>query len=261
MSVAPLVAYPNAEQVMNRARAFVNDAFRGGAGRILTDTNPFTVQFLNSALEFLQDRIRNRGVITLEYDNVILTPITPSPNPNPGIQQMIAYEGFYDGVAWHKTPVLPANCVSVLEVFERQTNSGLPFQPMRQLRPMPDRFPGPWLCNWEYRQDAIVIIGSTVIEDLRIRFQAQLGQIAPATNENPLSNVSIGILCSVNALAHIVAYEYARALGAPAAQMMQADAETQIKLLTNRYTRQNQHTKYRRRAFGSQNIGRVNLPW
>lgn len=262
MAVAPLTPYPNAEQVMNRARAFVNDAFQGGAGRILTDRNPFTVQFLNSALEYLQDRIRNRGVITLEYDNVILSPILPAPTPTqPGLQQRVAYNGFFNGVSWLPTPVLPANCVSVLELWERQTGSGLPFQPMKQLRPLPDRFPGPWLVNWEYRQDSIILLGSTVSEDLRIRYQAQLGTIAPATAENPLSNVSIAILCSINALATLVAYTYARALGAPAAQTMQTDAEALVRLITNRYTRQNQHVPRRRRGFGNKNIGRVNLPW
>lgn len=261
MPVSPLLPYPKAEDVMNRARAFVNDAFQGGRGRILTDTNSFTVQFLNSALEELQDKIRNRGVITLEYDNVILSPITPSPTIGPGTQQQVAYTGFFDGVTWHKTPALPQECVSVLEVWERQTGSGLPFQPMKQLRPLPDRFPGPWLVNWEYRQDAINFIGSTVSEDLRIRFQAQLAPIAPATAENPLSNVSIQILCSVNALAKLVAYSYAMALGAPAAAAMQADAQRYVSLITNRYTRQNQHTRYRRPAFGSRNIGRTNLPW
>ena len=246
---------------MDRARAFVNDAFQGGAGRILTDKNPFTVQFLNGSLEFLQDRLRNRGVITLEYDNVILTPITPPPALVPGIQQRIAFTGFYDGAEWHKTPALPQNCVSILELWERQTNSGLPFQPMKQLRPLPDKFPGPRFVNWEYRQDSIILVGSNITEDLRIRYQAQLGTIAPATAENPLSNVTIQVLCSVNALAHVVAYFYARALGAPAAQTMQTDAETHIKLITNRYTRQNQHTRYRRRSFGSRNLGGVNLPW
>ena len=261
MAVAPLTPYPNAEQVMNRARAFVNDAFRGGAGRILTDQNPFTVQFLNGALEYLQDRIRNRGVITLEYDNVILSPITPPPTLQPGTQQQVAYNGFFDGAVWHKTPVLPANCVSLLKVWERQTGSGLPFQPMEPLRPLPDRFPGPWLVNWEYRQDRIILIGSSVSEDLRIRYQSQLGEIAPATAENPLSNVTIQILCSVNALASIVAWFYADALGAQAAQRMQDRSEIYIRLITNRYTRQNQHTPSRRRGFGSRNIGRINLPW
>lgn len=261
MAVTPLVAYPTAEDIMQLARAYVNDAFQGGRGRILTDQNPFTVQFLNSALNYLQDKIRNRGVITLYYDNIILTPILPLAVATPGVQQQIAYQGFFDGVEWHDTPALPGNCVSVIQLWERQTGSGLPFQPMQQMRPLQDRFQGPRLIQWEYRQDAIILLGATVSADLRLRMQGQLAPIAPATAENPLSNVSIGILCSVNSLAHVVAYFYARALGAQAAAVMQADAKEHISLITNRYTRQGQHVRRRRRGFGAKNIGGVNLPW
>ena len=109
MSVVPQQPYPNAEQVMNRARAFVNDAFQGGAGRILTDKAPFTGEYLNSALEELAQIIRNRGVITLEYDNVILTPITALPQPNPTVQIYVSFNGFFDGKELNKIPVLPGN--------------------------------------------------------------------------------------------------------------------------------------------------------
>jgi len=261
MPVAPLMPYPNAEQVMDRARSYVNDAFRGGAGRILTDQNPFTVQYLNGALERLQKKLRNRGVITLEIDNVILSPITPPPVLQPGIQQRVAFNGFFDGVAWHPTPALPGSILTVLELWERQTGSGLPFQPMKQLRPLPDRFPGPWLVNWEFRQDSIILLGSTVSEDLRMRGQFQLAPIPPATAENPLTNVTIQVLASVEALALLVAYRYARALGAAQAQMMKDDATEEVSLITNAYTRQNQRVPYRRRGFGNRNIGRINLPW
>ena len=136
MSVSPQQPYPNAEQVMNRARAFVNDAFQGGAGRILKDTAPFSVEYLNSALEELAQRIRNRGVITLEYDNYILTPLTALPAPNPAIQTYVGFNGYFDGTKLNKVPFLPGNCLQVLEVWERQTGSGLPFQPMKQARPL-----------------------------------------------------------------------------------------------------------------------------
>lgn len=261
MPVTPLQPYPTAEAVMDRARAFVNDAFRGGQGRILTDTNPFTVQFLNSALEELQARLRNRGVISLTYDNVILSGLTPPKVIGPGQQQRVAFQGFFDGALWHPTPALPQECLQVLEVWEQQNGSGLPFQPMTQQRPLQDRCQGPWLQCWEWRQDSIILIGSTVIENLRIRFQAQLAPIAPATAENPLTNVTINILASVNALAKLVAYNYALALGAPAAQAMADDAERYVRLITNSYTRQNQRVDYRRRQFGDGNTDRIRLPW
>lgn len=261
MSVSEQIAYPTAEQVMNRARAFVNDAFQGGAGRILTDRAPFTGEYLNSSLEELQARIRNRGVITLEYDNVILTPITALPVPNPAVQIYVSFDGFFDGTKMNAVPALPGNCLQVLEVWERQTGSGLPFQPMKQIRPLPSIIQGPWLNKWEFRQDRINLCGSTVTEDLRIRHTASLQPISPATTENPWSNVTIRILASINALAKIVAYNYALARGAQAAATMKADAMEYTKLITNAYTRQNQRTHYRRRRAGDRNIGGVNLPW
>jgi hypothetical protein len=88
-----------------------------------------------------------------------------------------------------------------------------------------------------------------------------LQPISPATAENPWSNVTIRILASINALAKIVAYNYALARGAQAAETMQKDADKYTSLITNAYTRQNQRTRYRRKAFGQQNIGGVNLPW
>ena len=92
---------------MNRARAFVNDAFRGGAGRILTNQAPFTTEYLNSALEELQDKISNNGVITLIRDNVILTPITALATVDPSVQIQVAYNGFYNGSEWVTSPMLP----------------------------------------------------------------------------------------------------------------------------------------------------------
>jgi|FreactTroBogLake_1042271.scaffolds.fasta_scaffold00786_9 hypothetical protein len=261
MSVSPQQPYPSADKVMNRARAFVNDAFQGGAGRILTNAAPFTVEYLNSSLEELAQRIRNRGVITLEYDNWILTPITALPAPDPAVQIYVSFGGFFNGYSMVKTPVLPGNCLQVLEVWERQTGSGLPFQPMKPVRPLSSANQGPYLRNWEFRQDRINMRGSTVTEDLRIRFTGSLAQIAPATTENPWSDVTIQILASTNALAKIVAYNYALARGAAAADKMSADADKYTRLITNAYTRQNQRTPARRKQFGQRNIGGVNLPW
>lgn len=116
-AITPQAAYPTAEQVMNRARAFVNDSFRGGKGRILTDQAPFTSEYLNSALEELQDLIGNNGVITLIEDNVILAGITPVAAINPATQVFISYEGYYDGAAMHALPVLPSNMRAILKVW------------------------------------------------------------------------------------------------------------------------------------------------
>ena len=230
--------YPTGEQVMNRARAMVNDAWNGGAGRILTDSAPFTVEYLNSALEELQDDLANNGAITLTIDNVILTPITPVAAPDPSVQVSVSYEGYFDGQVMHAAPALPADLAIVDCLWERVTGSNDSFAPMHEAESaLTSRFQGALLRDWEYRSDAIFMVGSTQTEDLRLRYQTRFPTIGAGVN---LSSVQINVLASVNALASLVAYNYARARGAAQAQMMKADAKEQKDRILNRYVRHNQ---------------------
>ena len=248
--------YPLAEDVMNRARALVNDAYQGGAGRILTDAAPFTIEYLNSAIEELQDDLGNNGVITLIVDNVILTPITPVITPDPSVQVSISYDGYFDGSTMHALPALPGDCISVKQLWERVTGSGENFSPMYE--------PQAYLCprtqdlllrQWEYRGDAIWMVGSTQTEDIRIRYESRFTPIGKGTN---LTTVQVNILASTNALATIVGYIYARARGAAQAQIMQADAETQKKKIINRYVRRAQGQPCSRQPYGGSSQGSYN---
>lgn len=247
--VTPQSAYPTAEQVMNRARAFVNDAFRGGKGRVLTDQAPFTIEYLNSAFEELQDKIGNNGVITLIKDNVILGPLTPVVAPNPNVQTFIDYSGYFDGTTMHANPVLPADCRAVLKCWEQQIGSNLPFQPMRQPQEgLTSSYQGQYLGFWEYRQDRINMIGSTTTEQIRIRYESRFPVLI---NADSLADTEIAILSSVNALATVVAYNYARARGAQAMQVMQADGERMMRYIVRRYTRRAQSINYNRKPYGN----------
>lgn len=234
---------------MNRARAFVNDAFRGGKGRILTDQAPFTIEYLNSALEELQDLIGNNGVITLIQDNIILTPVTPIVAVDPSVQVFISYEGYFDGTVMHATPVLPSNMRAILKAWERQTGSGLPFQPMGQPREgLPSQYQAQFFGQWEWRADRMYMIGSTVTEDIRLRIETRSPVLSADAD---FSQTQIVILSSVNALATYVAYVYARARGAQAAAVMQADADRQARYILRRYSRQAQAIPYRRKPYGA----------
>jgi hypothetical protein len=262
MSNVTVVPYPTAQRVMNRARAFVNDAFRGGAGRILTNAAPFTVEYLNGAFEELQDKIGNNGVITLEKDNVILTPIPAIASQDPAARVLVAYTGTYNGVAWSQTPFLPGDCVSPKKLWMRLTGSNLPFQEMTQSREgLGDQFPNnQFLTMWEYLTDQIVLLGATAPCDLRLRYELRQPVIATETPENQWSDVSINILASVNALATVVAYLYARARGAQAAPQLQTDGKEMMRYIVRRYTRRAQSVPYRRPAYddGVSSSGGIN---
>jgi hypothetical protein len=108
---------------------------------------------------------------------------------------------------------------------------------------------GMYFGTWEYRGDSIWLNGSTVAMDLRVRYELRFASITPSTNQNPWTNVQINVLASVNQLASLVAYTYARARGAAAAQTMKADAEEQIRLIENRYIRRAQEVPYHRQPY------------
>lgn len=247
-AITPQSAYPTAEQVMNRARAFVNDAFRGGKGRILTDQAPFTIEYLNAALEELQDKIGNNGVITLLRDNVILGPITSLPASNPAIQIFIAYEGFFNGTTMLPLPVIPSDCRAVIKLWQRQVGTNLPFFPMMQPQQgLESVYQGQYLNMWEYRQDRIYLTGARTNMELRMRYEARQPVI---TDASALADTQIGILSSVNSLATVVGYVYARARGAAAMAVMQTDGEKQMRYIVRRYTRRRQGINYNRMPYG-----------
>jgi hypothetical protein len=256
MPVLPVAPYPTAAAVMNRARAFVNDSYQGGKGRILTNTAPFSMEYLNSALEELQERIRNNGVITLTRDNVIVGPIPPLDNPDPAQQIKLTYTGLFVNGQFLATPVLPGDLRSIEKVWERQVGSGLPFMPMTQpMEGLPSVYQGPWQRIWEYREDAICMPGSTSTEELRLRYTAALPIIGPdviVDGDESWTTTTINILSSVNTLGSLVGcgYVIARNPGSPAAQAMVAQAEKYMRLIVNKYVRRAQHVKYNRAAYG-----------
>jgi hypothetical protein len=255
MAVLPVDPYPTVATVMNLARAMVNDSYQGGAGRILTNQKPFTVQYLNSALWELQEKIRNNGVITLTRDNVVVGPIPALDAPDPRQQIKLTYHGLYVNGAWIKVPFLPGDLRVIQRVWEREVGSGLPFTPMKQpMEGLPSVYQGPWLRYWEWREDAICMVGSTQVEELRLRYTAQLPVIGPdivdAKQEESWATTEINILSSENVLASLVAYKYALARGAQGAPAMGEEATRYMRLITNKYVRQAQRIRYQRGAYG-----------
>ncbi len=78
-------SYITAEQVLNLTRSLVNDTGQSLAGNILSDAQPYTFQYLNSAYQYLQDELATNGVRTLEKET-ILTGIAPAAVTDPGTQ-------------------------------------------------------------------------------------------------------------------------------------------------------------------------------
>lgn len=261
MSVNPVTNYPTVGAVMRRARAIVNDAYRGNTGRILKNTAPFSVEYVNGALEELQDKLTNNLVITFIRDNVLLTPIQPLPGgPNTGIEQWVGYEGFFNGAEMVSQPVIPGEIIDVLEVRVRPLgNTSVPFsRVMPAANGLGSNTQTAWLHSWEYRADRIYLQGCTSPLDMQVRGIARLPLVGPdvvnVDGTESWDKTQIAILASVNAIATLIAAQYDLARGGEMADKLEQKSEKFMRYIVRRYTRGKQRIQYRRRVFGNRDL-------
>jgi hypothetical protein len=247
--------FPTVETIMDLARSIVNDMFPGVGGqngRILTDDAKFTLPYFNSALKTLQRKLRNEGCTFPIKDNVILFNLTPVVAIDPTVQTFVGFNGYFDGTAMHATPMLPSDCIQVVEVEEQTVgNTQMPFIPMTQPQgKLVSTFQGQFIKFWEWRQYQINMIGATVAKNLRIRYTS--GQ--PPINAPPASfpTTVVNIIDSEEALAYLIAEKYAQARGVGPdvkEDIKNKIAET-IDDMSTEWVRRQQSVTYRRAAYG-----------
>jgi hypothetical protein len=264
-NVQPTV-FPVIEDVMQLARAFVNDMFpgqNGATGRILTDTAPFTLPYLNSAVSYALRYLRNEGCTFPIIDNWILPGVPPVAEPNTAVQINISYNGTNNGTQSFLTPYLPGDCYQIYEVWATVTGSNLPFQRLDQAQEgLISCYQNNWIGQWETRNFALWLNGSLQTYDLRIRYQQLQGPInTPAAN---FSTTPIYILDSTDALAAHIAVMYGGSRGAnPAAVADKKEYREQcLSDMANEYIRRGQTVTHRRIDYqggGSNNSGNTSL--
>jgi hypothetical protein len=253
MSQAPSAqtgTYPIADDVMQLARALVNDMLRDTAGRILTNAAPFSVVYLNSAIRKTQRYFADNGLFNLVKDNVILPSITPAATNDPSVQVFISFTGYFDGVNMNAQPTLPADLLLPLALWERPSGSGAAFQPMNPAHTdgLPSRIPGQTFDVWEWRNDAINMLGAIITTDLRARYEARIAKISTSQD---LTKVSIPLIDADEALAAWVVYFYAFARGSAMRVEAKARAIEEMDEVVNRHVRKDQRIAYRPRGFRS----------
>ena len=256
-------SYPSFEEIMNLVRALVNDSQAGitgtpGEGQVVTDSpviSPFTLQFINSAVRQIYRELRNIGAPTLIKDNVIISGLTPIwganglGNCDPAAQQFLSYSGFFDGHSINPLLQLPGDLLYPERLWERQTGTNNSFAAMRQEESGMDSRPQyPTLANWEWRNDNIWFVGSTQLNDVRLRYYCSLPQFFSPTLD--FSSTFVPVLDSADALAYKIAVMYARMLGSPGLPDLISEAKEQVFQLKNEYTRRTQSRDYRRIGYG-----------
>ncbi len=256
---------PNAlavlEDIMNNARAIANDAYNGGAGEILTDTAPFTIQYINSSLQELQDRLENNAAVTLTVDNFIITGLEAVAGTDPSLQTFIDYSGYYSlnssgvPILIDATKQLPDDLMVPQKLWERQTGSNLPFVPMTQpMEGLISMSQTPSFAQWELRESpnpgqgqAIWFRGATVNRDIRIRYQKREANVAAGSN---FTNILIDLPGASNALAYLIAFRYVMSRNPDTAPIVRSQADYYIREIIKRVVRQKQGVQYQRQAYG-----------
>jgi hypothetical protein len=232
---------------MQLSRASVNDMLRSIAGQTLTNVKPFTVVYLNAAIRRVQRELANNGITSNIRDNVIITPLTPATVSDPSIQVYVDNLGYFDGTSVNPNVTLPADLILPLQIWERQTGSGGRFVEMdRPQEGLMARAPGQYFGQWEWREDRINMTGSTLTEDLRLRYEATLARIAASDD---LTKVTIRIRDGEDALAAGVVMQYARTRGSALRQEAKTWFDDEMYQLINRSVRADQRVVYRPRGF------------
>jgi hypothetical protein len=219
----------------------------GTSGNILTDTAPFTLPYLNAAIEQVSKELANNGCPQTVTDNFILTPLTPVPNPDPGIQTFVSQNGYFDGAVLHADPVLPPNFIQPLELWERQVGSGQQLQPMRQAQEaLPSYNQSTWLTWWEFRQGRIYFLGSLSTEDVRMRYMGSLPKIL---NGADFTKTTIQVQGGTRAIGYWVLTYFTEARGAAAAPVARQRAQEATDQLVTEFVRAQQRVNYRQQGY------------
>jgi hypothetical protein len=241
--------YPIAEDVMNDSRALINDMIRQTGGSILTDTAPFSVPMLNISIRKTQRYLANNGLLSNVVDNSILASIPVVGNQDPGTQVYISALGYNSGTQMFSQPVLPPDLILPLSLAQRQSGSGAQFTPMEPAKgPLMSRIPGPYFGEWEWRNDAINMVGCTNVMDIRVRYEARLPRISPTAN---LTQTTINIRDGEDALTSGVVMVYSFSRGAAQRAEAKAIWKEDCDELINRYVRKDQRIAVRPKGFAA----------
>lgn len=259
--------YPTIEDIFNRTRVEVNDAFAGatstqGEGRIFVDTWSPVITHLNQAIDHFKRDLEDSNVPVNreEYFQASIPPIN-GPNgsgvPDPSVQVYLGFNGYWDGSTVDASIVLPSDLIVPLEIWARSSGSGLTYG---KISPAADGLPSNYqdytLGQYEWRQDRIYFNGSTITMDIRVRYEAGLTPIATTLSPSLFPTTTVGFLDSAEPLSLYCAFIFCSnktALlpnglsGANDLLMRYNEATAKI---CNRYTKMFQRTTYDRAPYG-----------
>ena len=177
-----VTGYDTANTVLNMTRGRLNDELKTLqpiSGKLLDTNQAFAQQTFNTAWRKCQEALGEKGYARL-VNEIIINALPVVASLDPAVQCWLNWNGFFDGATLWPAITLPAGFNHPLKIWERWSNQNQPFldPPMEKfLDGMPDTIKTSSIRYWEWRNDAIYMPGSQMVEDLRIRFVQFLADI------------------------------------------------------------------------------------
>lgn len=239
MPVIQSSGYGTASGVLGLVRSLLDDA-AVSTGDVFTDA--VLIPFVNSAYHQVQFAMANAGVETFIKDNVVLTvPAVTAVDPS---LQVVLNDTQNQMTTVSPTPQIPTDLLVPVRIWERATGSGESFIPLVQRKDgLPSENQQTRLRYWEWRTDGMIFLGATQSNDIRIRYESVLPDVAQGTD-------SIQLRGAQDALAYFAAALAAKSRGSAAAGDFDAAGEEALRKILVRSVRRQQHTMHRRRPYG-----------
>lgn len=269
MPSVPALAYPTVADLMLLTRAHVNDTFKGatgtpGEGRVLVDSAPFMLPFLNEAIADYQRFLDNAGIATnikevfyMQTTNTQIPPIngpTGPGSPDPAMRQHLSYTGFFDGFTNYAQPALPSDLLVPKKMWQRTAGAGLTFAeflPTEDDDGLQSYFQGIDLGNWEWRDDGIWWNGAIQPKEVRLRYIGQAAFYGEALSPADFPTTPLPFRDCLEALALLVAEKFCSArLPAGATDGLITKFMTVMQMVINRHTLALQTRRYSRAPYG-----------
>ena len=185
------------EAVLNTARTRLLDAIASLGGDIFTDVNPFTPTVTNAAWRRWQELLVKYGYSGLK-GQILYSNLPASTQSDSSVPCYFTYNGFFDGTTLQTAFPLPQDMIApdtkpgalseringdvIMTDLGGPELEGLPVVPL-----------APWNRIWEWRQDVLVIPGTTNNFDFRIRYFAYYADFVFGAITTLNGNISSGV--------------------------------------------------------------------
>ena len=209
--------YCTINDVMNSARARLNDMINDTAGDLLTNDAPYAQTYLSDAWDWVKEQYATVGISTLKSE-VTLFGVPARAGDDVAYQSWVTWQGCSDGVNQYDGPVLPQDLIQPLSTWRRESGSTGQFQPMTHAQNGLPRSLDPNVVDW--RTNGMYFYGSQVAQDILIRYDGALPDL-----DITIPSAQIPMVGVRNMLGARIAFEFANARGAQGAATLEALAD------------------------------------